>query len=179
MGRESQGLRGVAGRRHQKRRFEDLYLESYDRVFSYACLRMPNDSNVEDVVSEAYLKAARAFDYYDPSRAQFSTWVITILNNVMVDYWRRTRTTVAIEDVAESAFAVPDTTEDIANRELVAQLVAMLEPDEADLVLMKYRDGKHNSEIAAELDMNVSTVSTKLSRAIQKMRRASERMTVA
>lgn len=162
------------GRRSRKTEFERLYRESYDRVYSYVRLRMGDDPYVEDVVAEAYLKAASAFDRFDPARAQFSTWVIRIAINATVDHWRRTRSTVALEDVPESAFAVADDTDSLSDRELVGQLLAMLSPEEANLVLMKYRDGKRNVDIATELGMNPSTVASKLYNAIHRMRDASE-----
>jgi DNA-directed RNA polymerase specialized sigma24 family protein len=41
---------------------------------------------------------------------------------------------------------------------------------------MKYYEGKRNVEIADELGINLSTVSTKLSRAVAKMRAAAGEM---
>lgn len=165
---------GADGRRRQKQSFEALYRESYDRVYNYVYLRMGGGSDVEDVVADAYMKAARAFDRFDPHRAQFSTWVIRIAQNVIVDHWRRDRTTVALDNVSEAAFAVPDDTDAIADRQLVGQLLGALTPEEADLVLMKYRDGKRNVDIAKELGMNPSTVASKLFNALRKMRDISE-----
>lgn len=161
-------------RRRQERSFEALYRESYDRVYSYVYLRMGGDSAVDDVVSEAYLKAARAFDCFDPTRAKFSTWVIGIAINAIIDYWRRNRATVTLDDVPEAVFAVNDETDTMADRELVGQLLSVLTPEETDLVLMKYRDGKRNVDIATELGMNPSTVASRLFKAIRKMRDASE-----
>ena len=154
--------------------FGELYLESYDRVCGYARLRMGDDPYVEDVVSEAYLRAARSFDSFDPTRAKFSTWVIKILINVIVDHWRRENVTTALEDAPMAAFAVPDQTDEVDDHELVAQLLSVLSPEEADLVMMKYQDGKRNVDIAAELGLNPSTVASRLFAAIHKMRAASE-----
>lgn len=167
-------IEGAGGRLRRKQSFEVLYRESYDRVYSYVYLRMGGGPDVEDVVAEAYMKAARAFDRYDPHRAKFSTWVIRIALNVIVDYWRRAHTTVALDDVSEAAFAVADETDAITDRELVGQLLGALTTEEADMVLMKYRDGKRNVDIARELGMNPSTVASKLFNAIHKMRDMSE-----
>lgn len=160
--------------KRRERRFEELYLKSYDRVYGYVRLRMGGDPAVEDVVAEAYLKAANAFHRFDPARARFSTWVIRIASNVIVDYWRRKHLVLALEDVPESAVCVEDDTGVVDDAELVGQLLALLEPEEADLVLMKYYDGMRNVDIAAELGMNPSTVSTKLFNAIRRMRAASK-----
>ena len=165
---------GVSSRRGA-REFTRLYRESYPIVYNYVRIRMSDDSATEDVVSEAFLLAARFFDRFDPSRAKFSTWVVKIAINCMRGYWRKSRTTVAIDDLPESTFAVVDEHDALDDRELVTMLLKTLDDRERELVLMKYRDGKRNVEIAEEMGMNASTVSTVLSRAVARMREVYER----
>ena len=124
------------------------------------------------MVSEAFLKAARAFDRYDASRAKFSTWVIRIAINCMSDYYRRERPTSALDSIPESIIAVPAEQDAVADRDLAFRLLATLNASERELVLLKYQEGKRNVDIARELNMNASTVSTKLSVALAKMRSA-------
>ena len=56
-----------------EREFERLYLECYPTVYGWVRARMAGDSDAEDVVAEAFLKAARAFGSFDPARAKFGT----------------------------------------------------------------------------------------------------------
>lgn len=156
--------------RKREREFESLYRESYSLVYNYVRSRMVDDSATEDVVAEAYLHAARAFDSFDPSRAKFSTWVIKMAINCMTDYWRKTRPTTTLDDLPEQLIAQPAEQEIIADRDFADQLLSVLSNEERNLVVMKYREGYRNVEIASELDMNPSTVSTKLANALAKMR---------
>ena len=165
---------GVSSRRGA-REFTRLYRESYPLVYNYVRVRMTDDAAAEDVVSEAFLLAARFFDRFDPSRAKFSTWVVKIAINCMRGHWRKERPTVAIDDLPESTFAVFDESAEVDNRELVGLLLKELDDRERELVLLKYRDGLRNVEIAERLGMNASTVSTVLSRAIARMREVYER----
>ena len=48
----------------------------------------------------------------------------------------------------------------------------MLDDDERELVVLKFREDMRNVDIAQQLGMNASTVSTLLSRAVAKMRAA-------
>ncbi len=152
--------------------FEGLYLQSYSLVYNFVRTRMASDADTEDVVSEAFLKAARAFD---PKRARFSTWVISIAKNCMASYFRKQRPAVALEEAPLSAFGVPGEQDRVDDRELVKQLLGCLDDTERELVALKYRDGLRNVDIACELHMNSSTVSTVLSRALMKMRAQIER----
>jgi RNA polymerase sigma-70 factor (ECF subfamily) len=136
---------------------------------------MNGDSATEDVVAEAYLLAARSFKQFDPSRAQFSTWVTRIATNCMVSHYRKERPVVPLDGLMESAISCTDETDTVGDQELVARLLAVLDDRGRQVVLMKYRDGMRNVEIASQLEMNSSTVSTILARSISKMREAYER----
>ena len=161
---------GRKGLRSKSLSFEELYRESYDSVYNYVAFLMAGREGVEDVVAEAFLKAARYFQRFDPSRAKFSTWVISIAQNCMKSHYRSKRPTVALDDVPEAAFSQPGEQDAIDDKHLAAQLLEALGEEERQLVYLKYYEGKRNTEIAEEMGINVSTVSTKLARALERMR---------
>lgn len=166
----------IAGGRGSKarddREFTQLYLESYGLVYNYVRRRMGGDAAAEDVVSEAYLLAARSFDRFDPSRAKFSTWVLRIAINCMSSYYRSERASVPLDELPEAVVSEWEEYEYSDDAERLRKLLALLDERELKIVLMKYRDGMRNVDIAAKMDMNSSTVSTILSRAMAKMRAA-------
>ena len=153
-----------------EREFEKLYLQSYELVYGFVRARMSSDVDAEDIVAEAYLKAARAFNRFDPSRAKFSTWVVTIARNCMITHFRKMRPTAGLDDVPESVVAAEGGQEAVDDRDLALRLLAILDDDERMIILLKYREGMRNMQIAEELDMNPSTVSTRVARALSKMR---------
>ena len=157
-----------------ERAFTQLYLESYSLVYNYVYRRMGGSSAAEDVVSEAFLLAARSFSRFDPSRAKFSTWVTRIALNCMASHYRRERELVSLDELPEVFPTGEDEQAAFDDQDLASRLLAVLDEDERRLVLMKYRDEMRNTEIASELGMNASTVSTVVSRAVAKMRRAAE-----
>ncbi len=162
-------------KRAREREFERLYLESFGTVYGYVRARMSCDADAEDVVAEAYLKAARSFGSFDPTRAKFSTWVTTIARNCMISHYRKARSHAALDDVPQDAYAVNGGQEAVDDMLLVKKLLACLDDDERELVACKYHEGLRNVDIAAKLGMNPSTVSTKLTRALSKMREAMQR----
>lgn len=154
----------------EKREFEKLYKESYELVFGYVRSRMINIEATEDVVSEAFCRAARAFKSYDPTRAKFSTWVVTIAHNCMISYYRKERPTAALDDLPELSATESADISAVEDIDVTMRLLSVLDEEECQLVLFKYREDMRNVEIAAELGMNASTVATKISRALTKMR---------
>ncbi|MBQ9005441.1 MAG: sigma-70 family RNA polymerase sigma factor, partial [Atopobiaceae bacterium] len=123
---------------------------------------------------EAFLRAARFYERFDPARAKFSTWVISIARNCISDYFDREVATAPIDEVPEGVFAQEDTQADrFDDINMLQKLLATLDDEEKELIYLKYYEGKRNVEIAEALGMNASTISTKLARAIAKMREAS------
>lgn len=156
--------------------FERLYRDAYPLVYNYTYRALANRPSAEDVTSEAFLKAAQSFGRFDSSRAKFSTWVVAIARNCIADYWHKNKQDAPLENVSEAVCAVDDDhAEQACDADLVQRLLETLSLDERELVFMKYYEGKRNSEIAEELDMNASTVSTKLARALARMRVVAER----
>ncbi|MDO4405177.1 MAG: sigma-70 family RNA polymerase sigma factor [Atopobiaceae bacterium] len=153
--------------------FEVLYRESYPLVYNYVRYQMLDDSLAQDIVSEAFLKAARAFTRFDPQRAKFSTWVITIAKNCMRDYYGRQRSTVSLDDegvepLVEPTYDTHPELDDTGQR--LSKALATLSEADRELVFLKYYQGMKNRDIAKATGMNESTVSTKLSRAIARLR---------
>ena len=144
-------------------------------MYNYVRYRMDNADAAEDVVAEAFMLAARAFHTFDPTRAKFSTWVTSIASNCMNSYYRKVKPTYDIDDVPESRLSSPGEQSQAEDRAFVDYLLGVLSQEERQLVVMKYREGKRNTDIAQELGMNVSTVATKLSKALTKMRVVAER----
>lgn len=155
--------------------FERLYREAYPLVYNYSYHVLLSRTTAEDITSEAFLKAARNFERFDETRAKFSTWVVAIARNCMTDFYRKSRPEAPLDDsIAVTLAAESSHEERLCNEDLVKQLLATLDPNERQLIFMKYYEGKGNVEIAEELAMNPSTLSTKLSRAVSKMRTAAK-----
>lgn len=162
-------------KREAKLAFERDYRASYSFVYNYIFRRVADRTAAEDVTSEAFLRAARFYDRFDPTRAKFSTWVISIAQNCIIDYYRHDVATADLEEVPEGVYAdESDYAEQTGNADLAVRLLSVLDDTERELVAKKYYEGKRNVEIADEMGMNLSTVSTKLSRALAKMRTAAE-----
>ena len=156
--------------------FERLYRDAYPLVYNYTYRALLSRPAAEDVTSEAFLKAAQSFARFDPARARFSTWVVAIARNCIADYWRKNRQDVPLENASESeCTSGGDYSAQMCDIDLVQRLLETLNLEERELVFMKYYEGKRNSEIAEELNMNASTVSTKLARALARMRVVAER----
>lgn len=174
MGSESQQ---AAQHEARAQRFEELYLESFGQVYRYVLSRVSDPRTAEDVTSEAFLRAARSFRSYDERRSQFATWVTAIARNCIVDHFGSNPPIVPLDEVPDDATAFEERPAVLdEDAEYARALMAVLSKNERNLIRMRYFEGKRNVQIASELNINQSTVASRLQRALIKMRDASSNM---
>ena len=157
--------------RSKEQEFSRLYDESFRFVYNYLYSRTFDAQLAEDLSSDAFMRAWDKFDSFDPTRAKFSTWVITIARNLMATHFRMVRGTTDLESVPEGMFSTSDRDE-ISDREQVEKLLATLGEEERELVYLRYWLELSASEIAKVTNSNPSTVRTRLHRAVGRMRNA-------
>ena len=150
---------------------EKLYRESFPKVYNYAYYRLLDPAQAEDVTSAVFLKAVASIDRFDPARASFSTWIMRIAHNTLVDYYRTRKVGASLD---EMGFYEPSAEDDYPALDeragQVARLLSYLSEDDRELVFLKYHEEKRNVDIARMLGMNPGTVATRLRRALNTMR---------
>ena len=150
---------------------ESLYRENFQRVYNYAYYRLLDPVLAEDLTSSVFVKAVESFDRFDPSRAKFSTWIMRIAHNALVDCYRTRKAESPLGELGNCEPACEDDYPalDEHARE-VARLLSFISEEDRELVFLKYHEEKRNVEIARMLGMNPATVATRLRRALATMR---------
>jgi len=99
--------------------------------------------------------------------------VNAIARNCLADHYRTSAQHIPLEDAPEAALDADDNhAARIADADLLQYLLGFLCEEDRVIVHMKYFEGLSNVEIANELDMNPSTVGTRIHRALASMRAA-------
>ncbi len=181
---------------------EAALAELYDRhgaAVHAAAYRLSGDRTVaEEVVQEAFLALWNRAELFDPTVGSLTAWLLAIARNRSVDRLRaagrRLRaipfSAVGGDDVPESTSlerlvaggelvgaGVPEAGPDdlLAAAERAAAVHAALagmEDDERRVILLAYRGGLSQSEIAARLGWPLGTVKTRTRRALRRLRAA-------
>ena len=150
---------------------EKLYRENFQKVYNYAYYRLLDPTLAEDLTSAVFEKAVASFDRFDASKASFSTWVMRIAHNTLIDHYRTRRESVPLDDLGPRE---PSTTDEYPelddHAKEVERLLSFISEQDRELVFLKYYEHKKNVEIARMLDMNPATVATRLRRALATMR---------
>ena len=182
---------------------EDALAALYDRhvnAIHAVALRLTNDRQLaEEVVQETFLALWNRAELYDPAVASLATWLRTIARNRTVDRLRaagRRPPLVPLpglgdEGDSDAGFerlrpdavvlggAVPDAGPEAAAeaaevRAAVAAALATMPEVERTVIILAYREGLTQSEIAERLDWPLGTVKTRTRRALAHLRYALE-----
>lgn len=140
-------------------RYIKLYHETvYRAVFSY----LHNASEAEDIVQETFVRFFNSNKTFK-SDEHCKAWLIRVAINLSKDLLKSFRYTHT-EALDE---AVP--VEDCAEREL-AEALSALQPKYRAVIHLHYFEGYSSKEIAEILGISVTTVTTRLARAREKLK---------
>ena len=154
--------------------FEVVARAHQDALILFATRLCGDASEGRDVVQDAFERAFRRFDTFDPS-TDARAWLFTIVHNVFIDRCRkrvRAPRTELVDDVeapAASEEDAPPAWTEITGEELRAA-VDELEPDFREVYVKHAVDGLSYQEIATALALPTNTVGTRLARARRKLR---------
>ena len=131
-------------------------------------------NHADELVQEVMLKVWQKAGGFNPEKAAASTWIYTIARNCRTDLYRRLQkfdTPLSANDVAdnletEEAFMA---LHQKRSGERVRQLMGELPGDQAQILAKVYMEGKSHSEVAAELDLPLGTVKSRVRLALQKL----------
>ncbi|HOU76153.1 MAG TPA: sigma-70 family RNA polymerase sigma factor [Candidatus Dojkabacteria bacterium] len=83
---------------------DDVYEKYINLVFRFVYSRTRNKHISEDVTSEVFLKVVRNWTKFNQQKASIGTWIFTIMQNTLIDYFRKNknqRLTQALDEETE------------------------------------------------------------------------------
>lgn len=156
------------------RKFAALYKQNIGLVI-YFCRRHFNldQPTAEDIAQSAFLKAHVQFSSLRDV-TKFRSWVMTIARNEAISHLRKVkRMGIESQEVDTIADVGSGDPRHEAELQLVAEVIEEAQLDQQTQAIFSgfYRDGKSVKELAAQLGLPTSTVTTKLSRTRHRLRK--------
>ena len=151
----------------------DLYDLAHKSVYGFALSITKNTHDAEDVLQETFLRVyAKAADYV-PQRKPLA-WIFTIARNLALTKLRSHGKDLPLDESREE---IPDLSpiENVEQRLVLETLFRVLSTEEKEIVVMHVAAGLKHREIAAVLDLPLSTVLSKYRRALAKLKTAVEK----
>jgi len=152
--------------------FERLYEEHARPLFGFLVYRTGDRVQAEDLLGEAFLRALRARRRFDRRRGSEKAWLYSIALNVLRDEVRRSaaesRALERVEAVAATDRAPG--VEVVEDRDLVMRALDKLSAEEREAIALRYGGQLTVPEMARALDLPLTTVESRVHRALRKLR---------
>ncbi|MBU0530879.1 sigma-70 family RNA polymerase sigma factor [Patescibacteria group bacterium] len=154
-----------------QRKFEQFYRTNIDRIYRFVFFRVQSQEVAEDLTSEIFMKALKAFDRYDEEKSK-AAWIYTIARNHIANYYRDKKDAIDIEEVAFSLMGEDgrEEMEKSSDRMLLAKALDELSLEERRLVTLKHLEGYSYKEMAEILDKSDAALKVATHRAMKKLK---------
>ncbi|GBE58343.1 RNA polymerase sigma factor SigX [bacterium BMS3Abin01] len=154
--------------------FAEVYRRHFRPLYAFVAYRVCDRTAAEDITSQVFEKALKAFPGYDSRRGTVSTWLYAIARNAISDHFRsqgRHSHTGLDEHTTVSGDGDPQAELHASEmrRELAAAL-ADLEIREHEVLALKFGAGLTNRRIADLLEISESNAGTILYRSLKKLK---------
>jgi len=160
-----------------------LLVERYKSyVFTLTFRFTKNREDAEEVSQDIFVKAYRSLADFKGT-AKFSTWLYTIVNTTCITFLRKKRLEVkSLDD--ERTFEVADNqdsglranqVEQKSRLNMVNQAIALLSPDDAEIITLFYKNEQSLEEISQILGVEANTAKVRLHRARTRLKEKMER----
>lgn len=159
--------------------FERMYEDYFSRIYNYIFYRILHREQTEDLVSEIFLKVSVHVFKFDRRKASFNTWIFTIAQNTLTDFYRKRRVHLGLDHPeAETAATAEGSAEgewlSSEERQELLKGLSLLEERTRTVLPLKYFAEFTNREIARQTGINESTVSTLCVRGLAKLQKILE-----
>lgn len=151
--------------------FAQLFNAVAGKLKAFAQQSGASPEEAEEICQEALLQVWNKAHSYDPAKAAANTWLFTIVRNKTIDFYRRGPKTIKAHDLFtiehdNSCHSMVES--DLSNAKL-RNWVNDLPFDQRQVLHKAYFEDKSQSTIAADLDIPIGTVKSRLRLAVAKL----------
>ena len=160
--------------------FERVYDAFSGILYSLALRILERPEDTEELLQEVFLKIWRDAEDYDPRRGAPLAWAITITRHKAIDKIRSTTRRLRLYEAAEaeaknSSVPLAQPASDAAsseNAQAVRESLGRLAPEVRESVELAFFGGLSHSQIAARLSLPMTTVKSRIRRAMMQLRQS-------
>lgn len=170
------GLLAAVAESRDPQAFSRLFQFYAPRIKTYLCKLGAEHGMAEELAQEAMLVVWRKADAFDPAKASAGTWIFAIARNLRIDRLRREKRPefdeADPEFVADPAPMADDVLATDQSDRRVRAALALLPPEQAEVVNLSFYEDTPHAEIAARLAIPLGTVKSRLRLAMKRIRAA-------
>jgi RNA polymerase sigma-70 factor (ECF subfamily) len=150
-----------------------LYDQYAAKIYRFILLKTGRKADAEDLTSQVFLKAWESIHGFEFQGFPFSSWLYRIAGNSVIDYYRTFHSHQDVEEVAEAIQSSEDYAGDLdlrADTNKIRLAIRHLDPDQQNVVVMRFVDELSTKEIAAALSKSEGAIRVIQHRALKNLR---------
>jgi RNA polymerase sigma-70 factor (ECF subfamily) len=152
---------------------------AFSKIFDFIAPKInayyiKNNINIEqaeeltqEVLSTIWLKA----DLFDPEKSKFITWSFTIARNKKIDFYRKNKKNDINEEDIRDFLYENNKTNDYEIESTIKKITQELDESQKKLIKMSFFEQKSHKNIAAELEIPLGTVKSRIRSTLNKMQK--------
>ncbi len=149
----------------------EIYGLFFRKIYNFIYFRVSHKETAEDLAEEVFVKAFAKLSSVKDDKS-FEGWLYSIARNLVIDYYRQKKTTVALEDV-ENTLEYETNVVDVVNldqqQKQLLKVLKGLGAEQQVVIKLKFFEDLSNSEIAELLHKNEGAIRVTIHRALSKM----------
>lgn len=159
-----------------------VYAAHGAEMYRFAARSLGDPDAAQDAVQEAFLRAWRASDRFDPQIASLRGWLFAILRNVVLDSFRAQHSRPRLHSSAGSL--IEDRADDVDSGEqvlrawVVEEALRRIGSDHREAIVQTYLLDRSYDDVARELGIPTSTLRSRVFYGLKAMRVVLEEMEV-
>lgn len=156
-------------------KFALLYDKYFEQIFRYVYRRVSDKDTVHDLVSQTFYDAFAHLKSFEWRGYPFSSWLYKIAHNNVLKWYRDQSRghKVGLEEIGELPDLTADSTRDASRGEAqleVQNVIHQLEPEEREIIRLKYFEEVSNIEIAEIMGLSANHIGVKVYRTLKKVK---------
>lgn len=159
---------------------ETIYKKHYTQIFNLVNYKINNRIAAEEITQDVFIKANEHLQNYDVNTAKVLTWLYTIANNKVIDFYRSKKDTALhvsdyVNEKGEETIQITDNQETDSiidaseTNEAINRAFEGLKPKYKEVSKLYFIDQKKYDEIAQILDISLSNVKVIINRSRAKL----------
>lgn len=139
-------------------------------VFTFVLKKVRDENAADEITVNVFSKVLSKLDMYD-SEFQFKTWILTIAQNTVIDYWRKKgrENEQSESDFEEYGNQFAKSPEELLiseeDQQKIQSIVESMDSNYQDIIKLRFFEEKSIKEIADELGISVSNAKVRIMRA--------------
>lgn len=139
-------------------------------VFSFVMKKVQDENVADEITVSVFSKVLAKLDLYDPN-FQFKTWILTIAQNTVIDYWRKKNreNEDSIDNFDDFKNQFARSPEELLiseeDHKQILNIIESLDFNYQEIIRLRFFEEKSIKEIAEELGLTIANTKVRIMRA--------------